>query len=1150
MKEVGARLRYLYALIASLLFVLLAVALVLVFDWSWWVGLTLVLLLAGLALGGIFLVMVWLGRRERRSTTERDPAGNKEQQGESGVSSLQQLWEAAVGTLRHSHLGKNGNPLYALPWYLMIGASGAGKSSVLRNARLLYPLGVAPQDLGLAGTRQCEWHFLQQAVVIDTAGRYAVPVSGERDQEEWRKFLSLLVRYRRKEPLNGLIVVVAADCLLGAGDLRLESEGAQTRLRIDELMRASGVRVPIYLLVTKCDLVPGMQSFCARLPAQSLDRPMGVMQHEQAQDAGAFVERALQVIEERLRDLRLQLLHLPSHQGAAPELLLLPQEFVRLREGLVSFATHAFGANPYQETPLLRGLFFGSSRQEGRPLGQVSSTMRLEETGELLPCTEKGLFLHDFLSEVLLLDRIGLAPTRKFLQWRTLTGNLGLGSWVLLGVALCGLLSISFVKNLNAIRDFSRGIAKMPLLRGDLPADLSTMERFRLEIQKVEERNRNWWIPRFGLIESLKVERGLKERFCRQFQSQILAPAQQQMEAGLAALSPATPDDLYAGYLVHLTRRINLLKTRLHDNSLEALQTKPKPNYSAFDIPAAAGTPDASRVFGNLYLSFLLWREGSGAVARELAKLQSSLTQLMALKGGQLQWSAAWVNRQSGLPALTLGDFWGGTLTVPGEKKVLPAFTRKGKAALDDLVRELEAAVSDSASLAAQKAALAQWHSSSSLEAWRDFAANFPRGEESLRGPSEWQQAASRMASEQGPYFELMNRMVGELEPMAGESAPPPWLQQVHQFQGARARTFLPDNPALNKAAEGGKNILSSIRRNVGQQAGAHKLEAQTSETRACREYCGALRAITPAVASRSQAFQLASQTFGEEAATGKSPFYAGFSAAGRLKGGISGLPPDPIFGRLINGPLEFLWSYLRKESACQLQGLWEEQVLAATAGMSSQQAIPALLGPDGLAWRFVKGPAAPFLARSLSGYGPKETLGGKVPFEHAFFSFMGQGVRTQAIVMALGRPQNYTVGIRGLPTDANIEAKVKPHATRIEVQCGGTGQSLVNNNYPVGKTISWSPDACGEVTFQIEIGSVVLTRHYLGPQGFPDFLRDLRGGRRTFSAREFPGERSALAQMGVTSVTVHYQLIGSAAVLQQSVALSGVAPRTIARSW
>jgi type VI secretion system protein ImpL len=117
-------------------------------------------------------------------------------------------------------------------------------------------------------------------------------------------------------------------------------------------------------------------------------------------------------------------------------------------------------------------------------------------------------------------------------------------------------------------------------------------------------------------------------------------------------------------------------------------------------------------------------------------------------------------------------------------------------------------------------------------------------------------------------------------------------------------------------------------------------------------------------------------------------------------------------------------------------------------------------------------------------------------------------------------------------------------------MHCGGSSQSLVNNNYPVGRTFFWSPDACSDVQLQIEVGDLVLTRHYLGRQGFPDFLKELRGGRRTFAAGEFPGERSALGRMGVKTVTVNYQIIGSAPILRQNATLSVQVPRSVTHAW
>ena len=96
-----------------------------------------------------------------------------------------------------------------------------------------------------------------------------------------------------------------------------------------------------------------------------------------------------------------------------------------------------------------------------------------------------------------------------------------------------------------------------------------------------------------------------------------------------------------------------------------------------------------------------------------------------------------------------------------------------------------------------------------------------------------------------------------------------------------------------------------------------------------------------------------------------------------------------------MTGPLDFLWTFVRMESACYLQSQWEEKVLAESPGRDRQQAMQLLLGPDGLAWRFVKGTAAPFIARSpQKGFYSKEVMGGTIPFDAVLLHFLVRGPR------------------------------------------------------------------------------------------------------------------------------------------------------------
>ncbi len=1140
---------------AGLLAILVVFGVVLVLDWPWWVGVFLVLVLAGLAVGGLFLRRILLRRKEQRfvqAVIAQDEARVKAVSGKERdeLAALQGRWKEAVEALRRSHLRKYGNPLYVLPWYLVMGESGSGKTTSISSAKLSSPFAGVTRTSGISGTRNCDWWFFEQAILLDTAGRYAIPVDEGRDKEEWQGFLKLLVKYRKKEPLHGLIVTVAADKLLRANAAELEDDGLNIRRRIDELMRALGVKFPVYVLVTKCDLVQGMTPFCDHVPEKSLEQPMGVVNQDLKRDVVAFLDSAMTEMGERLRNLRILLLHQVESRSVDPGLLLFPEEFDHLKKGLGIFMQAAFRENPYQETPILRGLFFSSGRQEGTPYSHFLSALGLIGEKEVLPGTSRGLFLHEFYSKILPRDRKLFAPTTRAIEWGTLTRNLGLTSWILIGVALCGLLSFSFVKNLGTIRMVSREFAGLPAIKGETASEVLAMDRIRESILKVERQNQNWWVPRFALNESRAVEAGLKERYCRLFQSVFLSSFDRRMSNLMATITPATPDAVIGQYAVHLTRRVNVLKARLEGKGLSELLSAPQAPY----VGSGAGVdenlrPEDRKRFGSLYVYDLVWRTDAGDLNKEMSVLQAWLKHVVSVRGGNLQWLATWVDRQSGLPSVTLPEFWGGAPGVAGEVAVPPSFTRKGKEQLDALVRELDQAYPEPGAIAALRARLDTWYRSAFFDAWYAFGSAFPKGVDRLRGVRSWQQVVARTATDEGPYLALLGRMASEMEPVVGGGDTPHWVRQLYRIKAAKdeGTAQAKEKGTLEKTAEKGKQLLSIVDRLFGGESGVTP-EARLRAAKAYQEYSGALAAIVQATASRNQVYQLASQAYSEDPATGKSPFLAAQGAVSRLRTEVAApRPADEMLGKLLWGPVALLWTYARDETGCYLQAQWEEKVLAESQGARGHQAIQMLLGPDGLVNKFLKGPAAPFMGRGLKGYYAKEALGGTIPFAPTFFPYLTRGV--PAATVAAAKP-SYSVTIQGLPTDANPEAQTKPQAARLELQCQAGPQSLVNLNYPVSRTFTWSADTCGDVVLQVEVGKVTLTRKYSGEQGFPEFLQDFRGGSRTFLPTEFPGESEALARLGIRFIRVNYHFSGDRPVVGQAMALPGEAPRSIAACW
>jgi type VI secretion system protein ImpL len=1142
--------------------ILLIFGFVLVMDWPWWVGFFILLALAGIGMGAVFLRKVLMRRREQQFVSlviEQDEARIKAAQGKEkdALTEIQGKWKEAVEALRRSHLRKYGNPLYVLPWYMIIGESGSGKTTALNSAKLSSPFVEVTRTSGVSGTKNCDWWFFEQAVIIDTAGRYAIPIDEGRDKEEWQRFMNLLVKYRRKEPLNGLIVAISADKILESSREILEEDGKNIRRRIDGLMRVLGTKFPVYLLITKCDLVQGMSRFCNSLPEKSLDQPMGFINQDLKTGMNVFLEQAVNTIGERLRNLRLLLLHQSGARGVDPGLLLFPEEFENLRQGLGAFVKGAFVENPYQETPVLRGMFFSSGRQEGTPYSHFLNALGLIGEKEVLPGTNKGLFLHDFFSNILPGDRGLLAPTKRALEWNIITRNLGLTAWIVLGIAICGLLSFSFVNNLRALRTISHEFSKPITLQGDFAETIIHMERFNQAILNVEKQNRNWWMPRFGLKESIKVEESLKEKYCRQFQQGFLMPIDRQLKENLSRITASAYDDVFGQYISQLVRRVNLLNARLNNEELEKLQKRPQPSYVAMGSGAARELDYQTRQkFGRLFLYYIYWRSDTAEISKEIDIRRAWLKDLLKLKGSSPRWIILWVNKDGSIPPITLKDFWGGSLSAPHEVTVDPAFSRRGKETIDSLFKEIEQALAEPSFMERQRVEVDSYYRINCFAAWQNFAANFSEGSRRLNGKMEWRQAAAKMANDDGPYFAFLNRMTVELEPVVTGENIPSWLQQVYQFQAVKNAGAV--GTLVTKTTEEGKKFIDKIKEKLGRKIEATSLDTQSAVVKAYQDYQNALSLAAQAATSRSQILQLTSQTFSEDPASGKSPFPTGYGAASRLKIYLAGRGDgDGVFVKLIRAPLEFLWKFARMEAACQLQAQWEKEVLAEAQGASGMQETELLWGHEGLAWKFVKGVAAPFIGWKASrGYYAKEALGGTIAFENSFFSSLGAGAGTRArTTTAASQQQNYRVVISGLPTDANPDASIKPHKSHLELSCVTGSQSLDNFNYPITKTFNWVPEACSDVTLRVYAGNATIMKQYKGPQAFVDFLRAFPGGRHTFQTDEFPQEKDELKKAGIKFIEVNYQISGEQAILKNFEPLSAGQARSrslrnIATCW
>ncbi len=294
------------------------------------------------------------------------------------VQEMRAEFQKAVGSLKSSRLGRSGaDALSVLPWYVIIGPSGTGKTTALKNSGLKFPyLGKKKGGVrGVGGTRNCDWWLTNEGVILDTAGRY---MTEEDDQEEWLSFLDSVAKARPKRPINGLIVTVSASDLLNEDEAGAAALGAQLRERVDEVTGRLHLLVPVYLLVTKCDLLSGFAETFGSLPKSERGQvwgftfPVGTT-HEDG--PGELVREHLDELTDVLFERTGARLSQERKMETREKIFRFPRQLQLLRAGLGEISQALFTENPYQDTPILRGVYFTSGTQEGRPIDKVMSAM-------------------------------------------------------------------------------------------------------------------------------------------------------------------------------------------------------------------------------------------------------------------------------------------------------------------------------------------------------------------------------------------------------------------------------------------------------------------------------------------------------------------------------------------------------------------------------------------------------------------------------------------------------------------------------------------------------------------------------------------------------------------------------------------------------
>ncbi|MBC2836450.1 type VI secretion system membrane subunit TssM [Gemmobacter straminiformis] len=346
----------------------------------------------GIAVGCLWLVVLltillvlWLRARRNRAMTEDivsgpDPEDLTDAAVKAELGEVRAKMRAAMVKLRKA---KGRKSLAELPWYLMIGPPGAGKTTAIVNSGLQFPLaeefGRTALD-GVGGTRNCDWWFTDNAVMIDTAGRFTTQESdAAADSGSWLGFLGMLKKHRPRQPINGAIVALSLADLSMQDEVTQKNQAKAVRRRLQELREKLGVRFPVYIVFTKSDLIVGFSEFFENLGKEAREQVWGFtlpVTRPKAEDTTlAAFDGEFDLLLDRLNRLSLDRMQQETDHQRRSLIAGFPAQVASIRQVARDFLTEIFVENKYEARQFLRGVYFTSGTQEGTPIDRLMMGM-------------------------------------------------------------------------------------------------------------------------------------------------------------------------------------------------------------------------------------------------------------------------------------------------------------------------------------------------------------------------------------------------------------------------------------------------------------------------------------------------------------------------------------------------------------------------------------------------------------------------------------------------------------------------------------------------------------------------------------------------------------------------------------------------------
>ncbi|MBY7735067.1 type VI secretion protein IcmF/TssM N-terminal domain-containing protein [Francisella philomiragia] len=152
-----------------------------------------------------------------------------------------------------------GRGLYRSPWFLTLGLSDSGKTTIVKNCNIHFNSKYS-ETSAKSNKPTFDWYSSPDVTFIDINSKLT-EVNRVEEASLFDNVIDLIKRNRRLKPLDGLILNINAERLITETPNELERDFNKYKIILKKIYN-SGIRnIPIYVFLTNMDKVPGFVEY-------------------------------------------------------------------------------------------------------------------------------------------------------------------------------------------------------------------------------------------------------------------------------------------------------------------------------------------------------------------------------------------------------------------------------------------------------------------------------------------------------------------------------------------------------------------------------------------------------------------------------------------------------------------------------------------------------------------------------------------------------------------------------------------------------------------------------------------------------------------------------------------------------------------------